>query len=101
MIQHAILTREELNGAIGRLSRADYVMTTEDAEIGLTPAGATLLREAASTRRSYHAQQEALERRLSAVPWSPDYRPDSASGDEAEAIGEPAFEAAIRAYRPV
>ena len=95
-LQHAILTREELNGAIARLSRAGYLRCAMD-QLELTPVGRDLVTRA-GRNRSWLKQQETLERLLSAPPWSGGHDPAAAGAGEPEAVSEEAYRSALRDY---
>src|SRR5512145_3214525 len=82
-IQHAIPLREELNGAIGRLSRAGYA-AYDGARLGPTEAGRALLARAAAPGRPVLAVQDALARLLDARPWSAETDPSRAGDCETD-----------------
>ena len=96
-INHAVLTREELNGALARLSRAGYITASAAGSVELTPAGRTLAR-AVARPRTWHAQGEALERKLEATPWSAASDPATAGEGEPELISLDVYEAAVATY---
>jgi hypothetical protein len=96
-INHAVLTREELNGALGRLSRAGYIAASAAGAVELTPAGLALVR-AAAWPRTWHAQGEALARELGATPWSAASDPAAAGEGEPELITLDVYEAAVASY---
>src|SRR4051812_16763122 len=97
MINHAILTREEVNGALGRLGRAGYIGATAAGTVSLTPSGLTLF-AFAWARGTWHAQGEALARTLGAMPWSAASDPAEAGEGEPELVSSEAYEAAIATY---
>ena len=100
-INHAVLTREELNGALGRLSRAGYITAGAAGSVELTPAGLALARAVArpvARPRAWHAQGEALERKLEATPWSAASNPATAGEGEPELISLDVYEAAVASY---
>lgn len=98
-VQHAVPTREELNGAIGRLSRAGHVKWSSRG-LRLTPAGRELFaRSEREKRDTLRTQQQALERLLGVTSWSPRAEPRPAAGEEREVIGEQEYRQAVREYR--
>lgn len=97
MINHAIATREELNGALGRLGRAGYLIATAAGTVSLTPSGRALLRFG-WVRGTWHAQGEALVRKLGATPWSAAADPAAAGEGEPEVVSSHVYEAAIATY---
>ena len=96
-LQHAILTREELNGAIGRLSKAGYLRYAMD-RLELTSDGRDLVTRAGGNHRTSLKQQETLERLLDAAPWSATHDPAAAGAGEPEAFSEEAYGEALRKY---
>lgn len=96
-VQHAILTREELNGGIARLSRAGYLRYAVDG-LELTSDGRDLIARAGRNRGSWLKQQETLERLLGASPWSAGHDPAGAGAGEPEAVSEEAYRDALRDY---
>ena len=97
MINHAILTREELNGALGRLSCAGYVIATAAGTVSLTPSGRALF-AFAWVRGTFHAHGEALVRKLGAMPWSAASGPAVAGEGVPEIVSSDVYEAAIATY---
>jgi hypothetical protein len=96
-LQHAILTREELNGAIARLCRAGYLRHGADG-LELTSDGWDLFTRAGRNHRSWLKQQETLQRLLGAAPWSAGHDPLHAAAGEPEAVSEEAYKDALRDY---
>ena len=99
-IQHAILTKEELDGGLGRLGRAGY-LRFDSAGVRLTGAGRALVRRAERAGRTYAAQQEALERLIGAPPWTAHYDARDARGSEPEVLTQAEYDAAVRDYYSV
>jgi hypothetical protein len=97
MINHAIPTREELNGAIGRLGRAEYLTATAAGTVSLTPSGRALF-TFAWARGTFHAHGETLMRKLGAQPWSAAADPAAAGEGEPEVVPSDVYEAAIATY---
>ena len=97
-IQHAIVTRDELNGAIGRLARTG-ILRFQDGRLWLTGKGRRLLTAAERVGRTYEAQERALTKALGAAPWNPDYDPADALGGEAEVVPADAFTRAVKEYQ--
>jgi hypothetical protein len=97
VLQHAILTREELNGAIARLGRAGYLRYAMD-RLELTPDGRDLVMRAGRNHRTWLKHQETLERLLDAEPWSASHDPAAAGAGEPEAVSEEAYQDALREY---
>ena len=62
-IQHAVLTFDELDGGLTRLSSTG-LLAVSDAGVGLTPAGLVLLSRTAAPRKSLLEWQDDLERAL-------------------------------------
>ena len=97
-IQHAVISREELNGGIGRLQRAAY-LTWSSEGLSLTTEGRALVAASGGSRTSHSEQQAAIERALDAIPWSPDRSPQTALDGAQELASEQAYRAAIRQHR--
>jgi hypothetical protein len=97
VIQHAILTREEVNGALGRLGRAGYVIRHSDGTLELTETGRSLAEKAQGGRgvRVY----EAYERVVRLLGAAPAYNPRRAGDEEAEQVSEAEYDEAIRSYQ--
>jgi len=93
-IQHAVITRDELNGGIGRLERAGYITYTQDG-LAVTTLGRTLFLESARAGATHRKRQAAIERALSAVPWSPDWFSAQALNGELEVISLDTYNEAI------
>ena len=96
-IQHAIFTRSELNGAIGRLQRAG-LLAYDGGALRLTPNGSELFSNATAVGRTIRRHADALEVALGAEPCHPKYRPHEAAGNEVEVVSSEEYERALRAY---
>ncbi len=83
VLQRAIMTREEVNGALGRLGRAALLSVEPGGRVQLTPRGQALCAAASGRHADIQAELEAL---LEAAPWTPYYHPRSALGREAEVV---------------
>jgi hypothetical protein len=97
-IQHAVITRDELNGGIGRLERAGYITYDQDG-LTVTALGLTLFRESARAGATHGKRQDAIERALSAIPWSPDRSSAQALNGESEIISTATYDLAIGRHR--
>lgn len=93
-LQHAVITRDELNGGIGRLKRAGYISYTQDG-LTVTTLGRTLFLESARAATTHGKRQAEIERALSAVPWSPDWFSAQALNGELEVISLDTYNEAI------
>lgn len=96
-LQHAVMTREELNGALGRLGRAELVLLEVDGCIRLSPTGEALCLRAHSG--SYRDMQAFLERALNTAPWTSDYDPRGAQGTEADTVSKAMYAQLSRPFR--
>lgn len=96
-VQHAIATREELSGALARLSRARH-LAVEGETVRLLPSGQALFAEASRAGRGLDVQQEALGRLLDARRWVPIEDPDTGSEADAAFLPEEAYDEAVRRY---
>lgn len=96
-IEHAVFTKEELNGGIGRLQRAAYIEYTP-AGLALTPQGRQLLEHASRAGATLSAQLRALRVQLGAPAWSTSYTPHDAQGSEGEFISIEEYDRAVRHY---
>jgi hypothetical protein len=100
VIQHAILTREEVNGALGRLGRAGYVIRHSDGTLELTEAGRSVVEKAGQGRGvSPYEAYERVVRLLGASPWTPAYDPHRAGDKEAAQVSEAEYDEAIRSHQ--
>ena len=97
-LQHAIPSRPELNGALGRLSRAGYLEDGAPPFV-LSAAARALVAEAARGAPSTLAQQDALARLLGAAAWSLAHDPHTADHGEAARIDETAYVAALGVHQ--
>ena len=97
-IQHAVISREELNGGIGRLQRADY-LTWSSAGLSITIRGRALVAGSGGDRASHSVRQAAIEKALAAIPLSADLSPDMALGGEPELISVSDYRAAVHQHR--
>ena len=97
VIQRAIFYREEVNGALGRLGRAGYVIRHPDGTLELTEAGRSLAQKAKQGRgvRVYDVYERVV-RLLGASPWTPKYDPRRAGDGEAEQVSQVEYDQAIR-----
>ncbi len=96
-VQHAIPAREEINGAVGRLVRAGYVVP-EGARLGLTESGRALDAATSVGGKTHSARQTALEAALGAISWSAGIAPTRALRGEAALYSEPEYDVAIATY---
>lgn len=97
-IQHAVPTKEEVNGALGRLARAGYI-DIENGKVAITRNGKELLRQAQGAGSGLLAQQKALEHLLPAAPWTAQHDPRAAGGLEPEVVSSEDWTRAIAGYR--
>jgi hypothetical protein len=97
-IQHAVITRDELNGGIGRLERAGYITYDQDG-LTVTALGLTLFLESARGGAAHGKRQAAIERALSAIPWSTDRSPAQSLNGESEVISSDIYDLAIGRHR--
>ena len=100
MIQRAIFNREEVNGALGRLGRAGYVVRHPDGTLELMEAGRSLAQKAQQGRgvRVYDVYERVVGL-LGASPWTPAYDPRRAGDGEAAQVSEVEYDEAIRSYQ--
>jgi hypothetical protein len=96
-LQHAIMTRQELNGALGRLGRAALVVVEPDGRIRLSSEGAALCSRA---RGPYAHMQAYLEAELAAAPWTPDYDPRTVQGAEPDTVSASAYAQVVPSSSP-
>lgn len=96
-VQHAILTREELNGAIGRLGHAS-LLTYAAGALALTSGGRDLVARSERVGRAVLKQQEALERLLGAAPWEAGHHPRRAGEGQPEVITQDEYDEALQSY---
>ena len=91
VVQHAILTKEELDGGIVRLSRGGY-LTFEAGIFTLTSAGQDIIERTTKYGRSYLAQQQVLERVLGVR------RDRDTEREKREVLTDSEYEEAVHAY---
>jgi hypothetical protein len=97
-VQHAIVTKEELDGGLGRLSRAALIVLMPD-RVDLTQAGNSLLARAARPGAVLLERQRAGELALGARPWQPGERPaDARLPGEPEMLTLAEYQGAVRRY---
>jgi hypothetical protein len=97
-IEHAIFTKEELNGGIGRLQRASYIEYTP-AGLALALRGRELLDHVGREGAVVSTQLRALLEHLGAPAWSTSYSPRDAQGSEGEFVSSEEYDRAVRCYR--
>jgi len=97
-IEHAMPTKDEMDGAIGRLSRAEYIQYA-NGTVAILEAGRILVERSAHGARNVRDQQQAIERELNAMPWSEQYHPSSARAGEAEFISSGEWDRLMAPYR--
>jgi hypothetical protein len=93
-IEIAIISREEVNGALGRLGRGGYVTRRPDGTIELTASGRSLVRTARDGAPL--AWKDGIEALLGAEPWTSTYDPRRAADGEAEQVSQAEYDAALR-----
>jgi hypothetical protein len=94
-IQHAVPEFEELDGALARLSVAG-LLHRSDRGFALTVRGTELVARHPGARLH---QQKALEKTMSAAPWSERYVPQEAGrGSFASLIDRGEYSAAVKSY---
>ena len=96
-IQHAVPTKEEVDGALGRLTRAGYVQFA-NGDVGITATGRALLHQVQLEGRGLLTQQKALEHLLGAAPWTERYDPRAARGFEPEVVSSEDWARVIAQY---
>ena len=97
-IQHDIVTFEEMEGALGRLSSGGYLLYSQGK---LSPSEKTLAfyRSITRPRRKVHDEEKDLERFIGAAGWDRASCAQSAHvGVSFSALTRPAFEAAVESY---
>jgi hypothetical protein len=97
-IQHAIVTFEEMEGALDRLISSGYLLYSEG---NLSPSEKTLefYRSITKPQRKVHDEEKDLERFIGSQAWEPEYHPQSANvGVSFPALTRPAFDAAVKSY---
>ena len=102
MINKAMFTSQELNGGIGRLSRAG-LLTYASGELSLTDAGRKLFLASAadakqSSRGSMLDEMHAIGRRLGAPEWSSKHDPGAAGVGEDVVVSDVEFQAAEKLH---
>ena len=97
-IQHAMITRDELNGGIGRLERAGYI-TYDQESFTVTDLGLTLFLASTRGGGTHGESQAAIERALSAIPWTPDRSPAQSLNGESEVISTDIHDLAVGRHR--
>jgi hypothetical protein len=97
-IQHAIPTKEEMDGAIGRLNRGGLIRY-RSAEVELLAAGLDVLEKASASSRRLLEQQDAIEASLQALPWSATQLSRAARKDEPEVISPAQWDHLMARYR--
>jgi hypothetical protein len=96
-IQHAIITKAEIDGGVERLARGGLLELTAD-HFTLTPSSQTIIDHAAEAAPLIRDQQKLLENALGATPWTPGYKPDSARGEKEPLITQEDYSAAVKRY---
>ena len=97
-IQHAIPSKDEMDGALGRLQRAEYVRLTSEGVEMLEP-GRQLLKRTDRVFRGLIDRQHAIEKALGAAPWTAAYRPQSARGEELVQVRDDQWAELMAPYR--
>lgn len=97
MIQHAIITKPELDGAIRRLQQARLVLWNPPI-LSVTPAGVALLKSAERVGGAYLARQKYLEAQLATKPWAPALQHSETQRGEIEIISSADYANALRTY---
>jgi hypothetical protein len=97
-IQHAIPTKDEMDGALGRLQRAGYLRHVSE-RVELLVDGREFVERTTQRVRSLLDQQHAIERALQATPWSATYHPSSARGGEADHLSADEWDRLMAPYR--
>jgi hypothetical protein len=93
-INHALLTREELNGAIGRLGTAALVQSS-DVGYSVSAAGRTMYDAATARSRSLIGQLEVIQASLGARPSRDGPAPADAQMGEPQAVSEADYSRAL------
>jgi hypothetical protein len=96
-VEHAVPTREEVNGALARLGRAGFVDGDPEGR-RLSPAGRALLASAAAEGKTLLARLTVLERLLGAAAWKPGTDPCAAGVGEAEHVSAEDYATAVAEY---
>jgi hypothetical protein len=96
-IQHAIPSKDEMDGALGRLQRAGYVRHTREG-VELLESGRLLVKRSNRVFRGLIDRQHALEKALHATPWSAAYHPQSARGGEHAQVADDQWEQLMTPY---
>lgn len=97
-IQHAMMTREELNGGIGRLQRGGY-LTYAGERFALTALGSTCIEQSARSGITHSRRQAAIEHALGVASADAELSPVLALAGEPEVITEAAYRAVVRPSR--
>ena len=97
-IQHAIVTFEEMEGALGRLTADGYLVYSDGT---LTPSDTTLdfYRAITKPRRRILDEEKDLEKFIGATPWSRESHPKLANaGVSFPELSRGQFDAAVKLY---
>lgn len=97
-LQHAIFTKEELDGGISRLRRAGYVEFGASG-IVLTATGRDVADRAAVGAKTVSDELKAVEALLGTPAWTPGEDPRKARGGEPDLLTSDEYETAVRDYR--
>ena len=97
-IQHAIVTFEEMEGALARLT-ANGFLHFSDGEFTPTEKTLTYYHSIAKPRRKVHVEEKDIERFLGAQTWGADQKPQDANvGVSFQALTRASFDAAVNSY---
>ena len=96
-IQHAIVTFEEMEGALHRLTASGFLSYT-DGKLAPSEKAAEFYASITRPRRSAHAEQKDLEKFIGAQGWSGADPRRANQGAEFPELARSAFDAAVATY---
>ena len=96
-IQHAIITKAELDGGVERLKQAG-LLELKSASFVLTPHAQAIADHAAKATSLIRDQEKLIEEALGASPWTPGDQPHSAVGDGEPLISDDEYATALKNY---
>jgi hypothetical protein len=98
-IEHAILSREELDGGLNRLTRGGLV-EVEHKRCRLAASGLVVYQHVSAAHRQLGKLLTAVQEQIGAAPWRRDDVPPAVARDPdlPELVSQAAYEVAVRSY---